>query len=149
MSAAEDLSLSHSHEPRLPKATPELRAREALHRELYTRLIEMAKMGDGWDGRGSKAPGVDVLFKAAELGVMIIGSTFPIPNTLNLGASADGLALFALYGAGGREADLWVEDGGGEFHYVTSHGATESEGKMPIANYMRFAAWLSGKTKEP
>jgi len=148
MSAAEALSIAR-YESRLPKASPEKKDREEILRELNRRIIEISYLEDGWDGRGSKKPTQPLMERAAELGLMIAGCTFPVPKTLNMGASADGYVQFALFGPDGREADLWVESDGLEFAYVACHGDDEYEGKMQISNFMRFAAWLAGDSKTP
>ena len=141
MSAAEDLSRQAN---RLPPSTPTSQAREHLLREVNRRCIEISYLEDGWDGRGSKRPSKAVILRAGELGLMIVGTTFPIPKTVNLGACADGFVQFAIFGASGREADLWIEDDSGTFKFERSEGGKETSGSQLISNYMPMAAWLHG-----
>lgn len=126
--------------------TPESKQRERLMRDLFYRIAELGRMRDGWDGSRSKAPSEDVIKRAADLGYNIIGSSDPMPRSLNLGAVADGAVQMCVTGADGREADLWIYDGAGEFTFVAEDQTGELiEQRCRIANYFPLAEWLAGR----
>jgi hypothetical protein len=105
---------------------------------------------DGWDGHGSKAPSEAILHRASDLGLLIVGASFPMPHAINMNASADGHVLFTLFGAHGRQVDAWVEDDSGDFHFVaTENDEDVGEGRVAIANFARTAEWLAGRAKNP
>lgn len=113
------------------------------------RYSEMSRMEHGWDGPQSKAPSLPVLNMAYRLGKEILRQTRPPMKHLNMSAGRDGSILFTLFGKNGREAELWVEDGAGEFRYVCEAPelADDLEGSMPIGRFGIMSRWLTGKGK--
>ncbi len=116
----------------------------ALLVQLACKLAEHAKLEAGWDGRGSKPVGLEVLTGAADLGVRMIDAGLFATGHLNLGPSPDGDLLFSLLPGTGREADIWIEGGKpGVFVYVIQDesGDTE-EGALPFAGIWPIQFWL-------
>jgi hypothetical protein len=57
-----------------PPRNPEADLREKLLREVMHHCIELARLPEGWDGRGSVPPSTAILHRAADLGLMIVGT---------------------------------------------------------------------------
>jgi hypothetical protein len=112
--------------------------------------IDLGELADGWDGRGSIAPPAAHIHRAADLGLMVVGTSIPMPWAINVNASPDGFVLFTLFGPGGRQVEAWIEDDSGQFHYVATQADEDcGEDRLPISNFARIAEWLAGRAATP
>lgn len=83
-----------------------------------------------------------VLHDARELAAQIASELRPAPSSVTVQES-EGRALFSLFGANGREVDLWV-DGSGNMLAILSGPVEDDEMRIPIARFPSIASWLRG-----
>jgi len=109
--------------------------RVALHKELTVGLLRVPE---------------PLRIEVLRLGGEIVGATEFVPHALNLTCAEDGSVLFTLFGADGREAELWIGEQPDRIAYVVTeaHGAGLREGDVAIGEYGRVARWLRGGTNE-
>lgn len=110
----------------------------ALKLELEERLEKAVKDG---------VVSARVAAQALELGLQIC-KMVPAPQALNMTMSDEGDILFTLFGAGKREAELWVSpDSPDTMTCVLVDGAEIHESLMPVDRFELVAAWLSGAAR--
>jgi len=117
--------------------------------ELENRCTELRELRAGWNGRGSVAPPATVVANAQLLGREVVEHTVPSQPSLNLGAADDGSLQFTVFGVGGRELELWLDESPGVFTYAAIDSETSSEGQLPIERYRDLVHWLNGSGALP
>lgn len=117
--------------------------------ELHKRLGELGSTKD-WCPAVAGRTYASALVDMYELGNRIIDAAGDHwPQRLNISAAETGEITFALFGAGGRRAELWVGAAPGVMQYVAVHNAVYRDGELPIANYSQIAGWLRGEDSLP
>lgn len=131
---------------------PKVNPRSAnLTTQLLAKWSEISTLPEGWDGPRTRRPEPSVMAAALDLGFQIAQHATYRPHAMNLNPSGDGEVCFTLFGADGREAELWIEDGTRSFTYVLTPAKHEGiedllQGRLAFASYGEVVAWLtSGK----
>ena len=123
--------------------------RERLRSELAERFGQLA--GLEWCKEGVRHAAAIALGDLLKLGNQIINEADgERPHRLNITPAGTGQIGFTLFGAEGRELELWVGREDGRFTWLASWGGdNEADGTTAIASYGPFASWLSGNGPLP
>ena len=132
----------------VPKTAMQLQA-AVIADTIVGRLTEICRLEENWDTDGAVPPADETVIRAAEVSRLIVSGASYVPKMVNIAATSEGGILLSMFGASGRELELWVEPDSTDIGWVASLGESDWEGEGPKTVYPVLAKWLAGESEFP